>query len=112
FTADIRASTTVDMHVHPTTGSHCVAAQDAGCIRLSDGLLHALNGLYELAANIDVRCLRVDGVRTNGNAFDKLMRRPAHDLTVLERARFGLVAVAAEVVRLAVVLHERPLDTR
>ena len=36
------------------------------------------------------------------HALDQRVRRPAHDLAVLERARLGLVGVAAEVVRLAV----------
>src|SRR5690606_14717115 len=41
------------------------------------------------------------------------VRRPAHDLAVLERARLGLVGVAGQIVRLAVAeLHERPLEAR
>ncbi len=39
------------------------------------------------------------------------VRRPAHDLTVLERPRLRLVGVHAEVVRLLLLLrHERPLE--
>src|SRR5690606_6121303 len=55
---------------------------------------------------------RVDRVRADRTPLDEGVRRPAHDLAVLERAGLRLVGVAAQVVLLAVVLHERPLDAR
>ena len=74
---------------------------------------HHVERLGELAADVDVGGLGADRVRGDRAPLDQRVRRPAHDLAILERARLRLVGVAAEVVRLAVAeLHERPLQAR
>src|SRR6266550_1034194 len=52
-------------------------------------------------------------MRRDGGAFEQRVRRPAHDLAVLERSRLGFVRVHAQVVRLLLLLgHEGPLEPR
>src|SRR5258708_15845379 len=52
-------------------------------------------------------------MRSDRAALDQGMRRPPHDLTILERAGLRLVRVADEIVRLPVAgLHEAPLHAR
>ena len=56
--------------------------------------------------------LSANRVGSDEAAFDELMRIPAHELAILERARLRLVGVAKQVVRLSLLLgHERPLHT-
>ena len=113
FTADVGAGAAMDVHVHRLPTPHRVFADDACRVCFLDRSLHALDGLGELAADVDVGRLRANGVGADRAAFDQRMRRPAHDLAILERPRLGFVGVAAEVVRLAVAgLHERPFHAR
>src|SRR5207253_2251786 len=90
--------------------AHRILADDARLTRLAQRGLHALEWLRELSANVDVARLRADRVAADRTSFDERMRRPAHELSILERAGLGLVGVADEIVRFAVAgLHERPL---
>src|SRR5690606_5640578 len=67
-------------------------------------------GFGVLAPHEDVASLCPDAETSDGTSLDQCMRCPAEDFPVLERARLRFVGVAAEIVRLAVVLgHERPL---
>ena len=75
-------------------------------VGLAHRLLHAGDGLRELATDVDVGRLRADRVGPHRAAFDQGVRGPAHDLAVLERARLGLVRVDDEVGRLARALGE------
>jgi hypothetical protein len=95
------------VHVHPLATSHGVGSEDAGGVRLLDRRVHLLQRLGELAADVDVGGLGADRVGGDGGALDQRVRRPPHDLAVLERAGLALVRVYAQVVRLAVAgLHE------
>ncbi len=44
----------------------------------------------ELAAQVNIRSVRSNGIATNRKSFDKLEGIALHDLAVFERARFGL----------------------
>ena len=84
-----------------------------GGVRFLERALHALERLGELAADVDVAVSAPIAYAPIAQPSIERVRRPAHDLAILERARLGLVGVAAEVVRLAVAgLHERPLEAR
>src|SRR5207237_7259510 len=75
--------------------------------------LDSLERLGELAADVDVAGLGADGMATDGASLDQRVRRPAHDLAILERPRLGFVGVADQVVRLAIAgLHEAPFHAR
>jgi hypothetical protein len=54
----------------------------------------------------------VEGVGGDGHPLDELVRVVVKDVTILEGARFGLVTVAGDVVRLAVIMpDESPLHS-
>src|SRR5205823_5994293 len=91
--------------------AHRVLADDPSVVGLLNRLLHPVQWLGEFAADVDVRGLGSDCVGGYGAAFNESVRRPAHQLPILERSRLGFIGVAAEIVRLAVPrLHERPLE--
>ena len=113
FAADVRARPAVDARCR----SACPLPKTFGAERRPwrrpppRAAVMIAERLGELAADVDVAALGPDGVRRDGAALDELVRRPAHDLAVLEGAGLRLVGVADEVVRLAVVLrHEGPLE--
>src|SRR5204863_8702557 len=105
FSADLGARAAVEVAYD---GAEPAAGRGFGVGLLPDG-----PGLGELAADVDVDHLGLDGMRRDGDAFEQRVRRPAHDLAVLERSRLGFVRVHAQVVRLLLLLgHEGPLEPR
>jgi hypothetical protein len=73
-------------HIHSLAGAHGVLAEDPGRVRVLDRGFHPLDRLRELAANVDVGRLGADRVGADRAALDQGVRRPAHDLAILERA--------------------------
>ena len=65
FTADVGAGAAMDVHVHRLPTPHRVFADDACRVCFLDRSLHALDGLGELATDVDVRRLRANGVRAD-----------------------------------------------
>ena len=66
----------------------------------------------ELAAYIDESQVAIDGVSSNDDAFDELVRIAFDDHTILARSGLALVGIATEVNRLAGVFRdEAPLQT-
>ena len=111
FAADVRAGALVHVDVDASCRVPIafVPRMPAAYASLS-AVFHPRDRLRELAADVDVARLGADRVGADRAPLDEGVRRPAHDLAILERARLRLVGVAAEVVRLAVAgLHERPL---
>src|SRR5215470_9721543 len=99
----------MDIDVDRLPAAHRVFAEDTARVTLFERRLDAHDRLGEFAADIDVAGLGADRVRSDRAPFDEGVRRPPHDLAVLERTWLGLVGVTAEVVRLAVArFHERP----
>ena len=95
------------VHIHALARAHRIGAEDPGRVGLLHRARHMRDGLRELTADIDVRRLGADRVGADRHALDEGMRRPAHDLAILERAGLRLVRVATEVVRLPIArLHE------
>ena len=89
-----------------------VLAQKVFFARLPDGTLENLRAFDRLPANVDVSEFHVIRPAGDDHAFEELVRVLVDDLTVLERARLGLVRVANQVNRLAALsVHERPLQT-
>src|SRR5687768_4581889 len=112
FTADVSARALVHEHVDALPCSHRVSAEYPGVVGFLDGAFHPQQRLGELSADVDIRSFGADRVRANRASFDECVRSPAHDLAVLERARLGLVGVAAEVMGFPISrLHERPLES-
>ena len=75
-----------------------------------DGGGDATDRVRDLAADVDERVVRADGVGRVDAALDQRVRVGEHERDVLAGARLGLVGVDHEVVRLAGVLRdEAPL---
>src|SRR5665213_2760465 len=111
FTADIRTGAALDREFEIVIAAADPFADVPGVAGLLHGIAHDLEAGLELAANIDERVMAADGVRTEQDALDDLVRRLFEQHVVFERARFGLIAVANEVARTAVVGQKRPLAT-
>src|SRR5690606_18127117 len=80
------------------------------CVSILEGAGEYLRRLEELSAAVDVDVLGANRVGADQASFDELVRIPADELPVLERAGLRLVRVADQVVGLAGVLrHEGPL---
>ena len=94
FAADVGAGAAVHVNVDAVAAPHRVRAEDTGGVRLLHRRFHHAQRLGELTADVDVRDLGADRVRADRRSLDEGMRRPAHDLAILERARLGLVGVA------------------
>ena len=111
--ADVGAGALVHVDVNGLARPHRVGAEDAGGICLLAGGLHLRQRLRVLAADVDVGHLGPDRIGADRAALDQRVRRPPHDLAILEGAGLRLVGVAAEVVGLAIAgLHEAPLHPR
>ncbi len=79
-------------------------------VSVGDRLLHDLDQVAILAAQIDVAGLGADGESGNHDAFDDGVRIVLEDEAVFAGAGLALVAVAEHVLRLGRLLgHERPL---
>ena len=112
FAADVRAGAAMNPEIHRLPRSHRVGADDPGHVCLAERGFHALDRFGELPANVDVRRFSADSVGGDRASLHQCVRRPTHDLAVLEGARFRFVGVAAEVMRLPVPrLHERPFQS-
>src|SRR5690606_16463652 len=109
--ADVRTGALVDNDINALAAAHCVLAQDAVVVCLTNRAVHPQERLGELATYIDVRRLGAYGVCPYRNALHESVRRPPHDLAILERSRLRFIGIAAQIVRPAIAgLHERPLD--
>ena len=79
-------------------------------VGIGNGLLHDLEQVAILAAQIDEAHLRADGETGDDGAFNDRMRIVQKDQVVFAGARFALVAVDQHVLWLGRLLgHERPL---
>ena len=89
-----------------------VLAEVALRVGLVHGLLDVVDVVDVLAADVEVARLDRHRVARERDPLDHQVRVVLEDLAVLERARLGLVAVAAEVARLLGVdgRHEAPLQ--
>ena len=86
-----------------------VGAEEVGLVGLGDGAVEDVGDLPVLAADEDERVPGADGERRDRDALDQLMRVLHHQLAVLERARLGLVGVAAHVLAHLAAGQERAL---
>ena len=80
--------------------------------RFLDGAIQNLRSFRHFATDVDIGQLHVVREAGDDHAFDQLMRIFVHDLTILERARFGFVGIANEINRLAALaVNEAPLQS-
>ena len=87
-----------------------VLAQEALGVSIRDSLLHNVEKVAILAAQVDEAHLRADGEAGDHCAFDHRMRIFAEEDVVLAGAGLGLVAVDQNILGLGRSLgHERPL---
>ncbi len=98
----------VDVEV--VSAAENVLAEKAARVSVGDRLLHDLEQIAILAANVDVSGMRADGDAGDHHAFDHRVRIVLENQPVFAGARFALVAVAQHVLWLGRLLgHERPL---
>ena len=111
--ADVGARAGVDGDVEVVPGVEDVLADEAGGVRLLDGLLHAADDVQDLAAHVDERVPGLDRERTDDDAFDQQVRVGQHERDVLAGAGLGLVGVHHEVAGLLPERRqEAPLHAR
>ena len=109
--ADVRASTGVHDQVGREVRAQDVLAQVAAGVRLVDRRLYVVDVVVVLAADVEVARLDRHRVARERDPLDHQVRVVLEDLPVLERARLGLVAVAAQVARLLIDgRHKAPLQ--
>ncbi len=96
--------------VEVEAGAEDVLAEEALGVGVGDGLLHDLEQVAILAAQIDEADLRADGEAGDHGAFDDRVRVVQEDDVILAGAGLGLVAVDQDVLGLVGLLgHEGPL---
>ncbi len=94
-------------------GAEDVFAEKALRIGVGNGLLHDLEQVAILAAQIDEAHLRTDGQAGDDGSFDNGVGIVQKDQVILAGARLALVAIHQNVLRLGRLLgHERPLHPR
>ncbi len=97
--ADVRARAAPDLDVEVVSLAEDVVAEQPARAGLPDGVLHAFQRSWVLAAQIQVALVRADRVARDRHRLHEGVRVALHDHAVLEGARLGLVGVAHEVVR-------------
>ena len=91
-------------------GAEDVLAQEALGVGIGDGLLHDLEQVAVLAAQIDEADLGADGEAGDDGAFDDRVRIVQEDEVIFAGARLALVAVDQDVLGLGGLLgNEGPL---
>src|SRR5699024_2112910 len=80
-----------------------VPAEITGLVRLTHGRLQPALTVHHFTTDVDEAMVRTHRVRGNDAALDQRVRIGHHQRNVLAGARFPLVSVDDEIVRLAVV---------
>ena len=96
--ADVRAGAAVQHQRDGVLGAEDAVAQVAAVVGLADRRVEDLGLELVLAADEDERAVGARGHRADDAALDQQVRVLLHQQAVLERARLGLVRVAAEVL--------------
>ena len=105
------AAMPIDLEI--VAGAEDVLAADAARIGVGDSLLHDLQQVAVLAADIDVGGVRADGDGGDHGAFDDGVGIVLEDEAVLAGSGLALIAVAEYVLGLGALLgDERPLHAR
>ena len=107
--ADVRAGAAMDDELDLRAGVEDVGPQVVGVVCLGHRPVEHVRDLPVLAADEDERLPGADRDRRDRNSLDQLVRVLHHQLAVLERARLGLVGVAAHVLAHVPVRQERAL---
>ena len=110
--ANVGAGTLMDIDVEVEAGAEDVFSEKTFSAGFFDGVPNDLGRFGEFAADVDVGEVDIGREGGNGKAFDELVRVLVEDVTVLEGAGLGFVAVDNDVVVLAIVVFdEAPLGT-
>ena len=109
FAALVGAGAAVDDHLELFACAEDVIAQEAPGLRLGDGAVEPLRREVVLAAHVDERPLRLDGVARQDDPLDQLVRVVLHDHPVFEGARLRFVGVDDQVARVLARGEEAPL---
>ena len=84
-----------------------------GRARIVDGLLQRRKEVLELATNVDIGRVRLNGIAADQRAFHQQMGIALHQHVVLERTRLALVGIAHDVLGLRrLLVDELPLHAR
>ena len=111
FTADVGTRALVDVDVDVESGTADILAQEALGTGLLKGLGDDLGRLGELASDVDIGQVDIQRVGGNGHPLDELVGIVMQDVAILEGTGLGFIAVAGDVVGLAVITaNEAPLD--
>ena len=110
--AELRADPSIELREVSCIGRCDRAPAVSTESELRRGEVQRPNDPYDTGAR-DYRLLRADGAHRDQHALEHEVRLLGKDLTVLERARLGLVGVADHVLRLArLAAHHVPLAAR
>src|SRR5688572_4915665 len=93
LTADIGTRTSVGMDVHIEAGPEDVLAQNPGITGLGQRDVHDVDEVVVLAAEVYVARAGFQSPSGNDHPFDQRMRVVFEKVSVLERARLGLVRI-------------------
>ncbi len=111
FAADVSARAAVHRNVQAKTAVQDVFAEQAILIGIGDRLDPAFDAQEKLAPNIDKGALRPNGIGSNDNTFNNLMRVAFNNRAVLEGAWFSFVRVHRKIANDVIAFwHETPLQ--
>lgn len=111
--ADIRARAAMDGHFQAEPAAEDVLPQEAVLVGVGDGLNPAFDAQEKLAANVNIRPARADGISRDDDALDDLVRVALDDFAVFEGAGFALVGVDRHHFgQVRVPGQEAPFDAR
>ena len=112
FAADVGACAAMKVDFEIETAAEDILAKEAFFFCLAESFFDDLSGFGEFFAKVNVSYVSSHREAGDDHAFDKLVRILMDDVTVLEGAGLGFVAVADEVDRFGVVRwNEAPLDS-
>ena len=112
FTADIGASILANFDVEIVFGVEDVRAKHVIVVELIDGFLDTIQGFRVFISDEDISCMSVGRVCADHQTLDHTIGIPFHHDAVFECARFRLVKITDEILRLTLCFAgEFPLQT-
>src|SRR5579884_279364 len=109
LSTDVGAGSAVDDDLNVIAGTEDVLAEISARVGLRERGIQNLLDVQKLAAHVNEGEAASDGVSREGDAFQKLMGIPLHQLAVLECSRLTFVGIDDQVRRQDTLRNEAPL---